>query len=142
MICRWTSGRPANHRLNTAAAIADKAPRPNKSPGFWSNSKSDQREPSFVVFAGWGAVGWGTETVLGAGARTVAVTRLVGAATASGATVMLLSYFRYFKPGSLATSAWQQVPSRRRAVFVTRHLWLGVFTASATARLVNWIVAR
>lgn len=41
VIRRWTSYQPANHRPNTAAAIADKAPRPIKAPGFWSNFKSD-----------------------------------------------------------------------------------------------------
>jgi hypothetical protein len=55
---------------------------------------------------------------------------------------MLLSYFLYFKPGSLATSAWQRVPSRRRAVLVIRHLWLGVFTIWVAVWLANWIVAR
>jgi hypothetical protein len=56
--------------------------------------------------------------------------------------LILLSYFLYFKPGSLATSDWQQIPSRRRSVFVIRHLWLGVFTIWGAAWLANWIVTR
>jgi hypothetical protein len=133
---RPTGQPPAEH----GGRHRGQSPRPIKAPGFWSSFRSDPRELSFVLFAGWGAIGWGTETALSGSAG--AVTRLVGAATAAGGTVMLLSYFLYFKPGSLATSAWQRVPSQRRAVLVIRHLWLGVFTIWVAVWLANWIVAR
>ena len=81
-MCRWVGDQPANHRPNTVAAIGHKAPRPMKAPGFWSNFKSHPRELSFVIFAGWGGLGWGTKTAVSGGAG--AVTRLVGAATAAG----------------------------------------------------------
>jgi hypothetical protein len=114
--------------------------RPIKPPDFWSDFKSDPREVAIVLLTGWLGIGWGTETALNGDAH--ALTRLAGAATAGGGALVLLSYLFYFKPGSLATLAWQQVPSRRRVAFVVRHLWLAVLIFGAAAWLANWIVAR
>jgi len=111
--------------------------RPIKPPGFWSDFKSNPRELPFVLGAGVVSVGWGTETALSGSAH--ALTRLAGAASSVGGALILVSYFFYFKPGSLATPAWQQVSSRRRVVFVIRHLWLGVYVILAVAWLANWI---
>lgn len=111
--------------------------RPIQPPGFWSDFKSDPRTPAFVLIAGLCAIGWGTETALSRDAD--AMNRLAGVATAAGGALIWLSYLLYFKPGSLATPAWQQVPSRRRAAFVIRHLWLGVLIILGAAWLANWI---
>ena len=111
--------------------------RPIKPPGFWPHFKRDPRELFIVLLTGWIAIGWGTETALSGDAD--ALTRLAGAATAGGGALVLLSYLFYFKPGSLATPAWQQVPSRRRVAFVIRHLWVAVLIIGAAAWLANLI---
>ena len=111
--------------------------RPIKPPPFWSHFKSNPRELPVVLLAGLIAIGWGTETALNGDAD--ALTRLTGAATAGGGALILLSYLFHFKPGSLATPAWQQDPSRRRVAFVIRHLWLAVLIIGAAAWLANSI---
>jgi hypothetical protein len=111
--------------------------RPIKPPDFWSDFKSDPHELPLVLFTGLIAIGWGTETALNGDAD--ALTRLAGAAAAGGGALILLSYLFYFKPGSLATPAWQKVPSRRRVAFVIRHFWLAVLIIGAAAWLANLI---
>lgn len=113
--------------------------RPIRPPGFWSDFQN-VRELPLVLGAGVVAVGWGTEITLSGNAN--ALTRLAGVASVVGGTLILVSYFLYFKPGSLATPAWQQVPSRRRFVFVIRHLWLGVFVILVATWLADWIGTR
>jgi len=114
--------------------------RPIQPPGFWSEFKSNPRSLFLVVLAGWGAIGWGSETALSGGVD--ALIRLAGVASATGGVLIWLSYLLYCRPGSLALPALQQVPVRRRAVFVVRHLWIGAFTIATALSLTHWIAAR
>jgi hypothetical protein len=130
--------RPPGHpQAEAGGRHREQGHRPIKPPGFWSEFKSNPRELPFVFVSGLGAISWGIETALSGDAH--ALNRLAGAVTAAGGALIWLSYLLYFKPGSLATPGWQQVPSRRRVAFVIRHLWLGVLIILGAAWLANWI---
>ncbi len=62
---------------------------------------------------------------------------MLGALGAVLGVVVVLSLWFYAWPGFLAGTSWQRTSSRRRAVWLVRHLWMAV-TAAAFITLCVW----
>lgn len=113
---------------------APKRPVPIEPTAFWSDFRTNPRNFLFVFTWGMIAIGWGLTSATDTGLPALA--RLGGGALVASGALLWLSYLLYLRPGNLADPTWQEHPTRRRLVFVLRHLWLLAMSVAAAA----WVV--
>jgi hypothetical protein len=129
------SGRPVEDVTPEARHRGPNRSRPVESTAFWSDVRSNPRNFLFTFVWGLIAIGWGL--TLATEPALPALARVCGAAAAAGGALLWLSYVLYLRPGPLSQPIWQAKPTRRRLVFLVRHLWLVAMALAAAAWLLT-----